>query len=65
MGLLDKLKNAFFEEEYVEVEEEEKPKKEKKKPKEKAKKVEVEEPKTDTIAKRIESPRREEYKLRH
>ncbi len=63
MGLLDKLKNAFFEEEYVEVEEEEKPKKEKKKPKEKAKKVEVEEPKTDTIAKRIESPRREEVQI--
>ena len=27
MGLLDKLKNVFFEEEYVEVEEPEKPKK--------------------------------------
>ena len=30
MGILDKIKNALFEVEYVEVEEKEKPKKEKK-----------------------------------
>lgn len=48
MGLLDKLKNVFFEEEYVEVEEPEK-----KEPKEKV-----------TVAKKIETPeinRREEH----
>lgn len=42
MGLLDKLKNTFFEEEYVEVEEKPKPKKEvKKEVKKEPKKVEV------------------------
>ena len=57
MGLLDKLKNVFFEEEYVEVEEKEKPKKP-----EKVKKTEVPEkaPEEEVVAKKIETPRREE-----
>lgn len=52
MGLLDKLKNVFFEEEYVEVEEiqEKTPKQEKPKENRKEKK---------TVAKRIELPKKE------
>ena len=49
MGLLDKLKNVFFEEEYVEVEEPEKPKKPER-PKKKEEK----------IVKKVETPKREE-----
>ena len=75
MGLLDKLKNVFFEEEYVEVEEPEK-----KEPKEKvtvAKKIETpeinrkeehiikEEPKTIDIeqTKELEEPVKEEHRF--
>lgn len=54
MGLLDKLKNVFFEEEYVEVEE-----KEEEKPK-KAEKVKKSSPKEEKIAKKIEVPKKEE-----
>lgn len=57
MGLLDKLKNVFFEEEYVEVEEPEV--KEKPKKVEKAKRSVAKEEK---IAKKIEVPKREEKK---
>ena len=60
MGVLDKIKNALFEVEYVEVEEP--PKKEKKvKTKEKPKKREIEEEKP--IAKRIVLPRKKEEKV--
>ena len=53
MGLLDKLKNVFFEEEYVEVEEKEKPKKP-----EKVKKTEVPEkaPEEEVVAKNRNTP---------
>jgi len=51
MGVFDKLKNIFFEEEYVEVEEPEKPIKPIKKDKEKKPK---EKPKEKTIAKKVE-----------
>ena len=54
MGILDKIKNALFEVEYVEVEEKEKPKKEKK-----SKDEEEEKP----IAKKIVLPGRREDKI--
>ena len=57
MKLLDKLKNALFEEEYVEVEEE--PKKVKKKEKPKEKEVHKEIKKEVPIAKKIELPERD------
>ncbi len=63
MGLLDKLKNVFFEEEYVEVEEVEKPpRKEKVKEKIREKELEKKETKEEKapVAKRIETPKREE-----
>ena len=54
MGLMDKLKNVFFEEEYVEVEEPER----KEKPK-KQEKVKKQEAKEEKIAKKIEVPKKE------
>ncbi len=61
MGLLEKLKNTFFEEEYVEVEEPEKPVKEKKQKEVVAKKI-VEEPKVEEKKEEIvvEEPKVEE-----
>lgn len=53
MGLLDKLKNVFFEEEYVEVEEPEI----KEKPK-KVEKVKEKDPEKSTVARKIDLPRR-------
>ena len=66
MGLLDKLKNVFFEEEYVEVEEVEKPpRKEKVKEKIREKELEKKETKEEKtpVAKRIETPKREERRV--
>ena len=57
MGVLDKIKNALFEVEYVEVDE--KPKKEKKKSKDVSDDTEVEKP----IAKKIVLPGRKEEKV--
>ena len=57
MGLLDKIKNALFEVEYVEVDEAETPKKEKKE------KVKKEKKEDKPIAKRIVLPGRKEEKI--
>ncbi|MEG1313493.1 MAG: hypothetical protein RSD40_04185, partial [Bacilli bacterium] len=62
MKLLDKLKNALFEEEYVEVNE---PKKEKKKVKERLKEPKKELVKEPPIVKKIELPEREQKESKH
>lgn len=60
MGVLDKIKNALFEVEYVEVEE---PQKKEKKPKFKEKKVEKHEEDEKPIAKKVVLPGKREEKV--